>query len=225
MYNRFARIAEDALIPGICLPDPRSFNTVICSSKDLTQGIQGNCNEVVLYCGVMADGVVINPGQAAAIASGDCPTIVAYASGARVAIVAHAGLGSLIDEGLWAGKAPTRTHFSVVDAIVDAAKRHGVVKPDFLEVRVVCGIGPGRYERKDLAGKIRAVWPTCVDGQNVNMAKLITLQFERHGVLSVASDQVDTYGDQGVDGKPLWHSNRRDRNGSGRNLVLVVNPR
>lgn len=70
-----------------------------------------------------SDGVVLPSNGLFVMSAGGCPALVLTArsfAGTSICIVAHAGLASLIDEGVLAGHAP-REHASVVAAMVEAA--------------------------------------------------------------------------------------------------------
>ena len=156
----------------------------------------------------------------------DCPTIVVYDMTSRQAIVAHAGLGSLVDIAyLLYDKAPRR-HFSVVDAIVEKSKIIGFYT---MQVFVTCGIRA--YQRYDLAPVIRQHYPhtRAVIGTYVDMRLLISEQFATHDIYHVVSDFIDTFNDYKVTRfgtRYLWNSYRRGKTPAEkakRNLVLVAN--
>jgi len=193
--------------PDIFMPDPTSCNTMICHPEDLKARIQDGIGSVTLWRGVKADGVVLPYGSTGAIATADCPTIIAYCRAARMAIMAHSGMKSVTG--------------GVVRSIVQKAQEYRFTT---MGIFVTCGIAVRNYERVDIAPTLSE--RDGVIGNLVDVRKIISLKFGRYGVYGVMTDTVDTYGDLNKDRKPLWHSYRRGKTPAekaGRNLVLVVN--
>lgn len=207
LYFRFNGLAERYHFPSILMPTLTDCNAEICNPKDLAVNIQNGVGSVVLQKGVKADGVVLPHGLSGAIASADCPTIIAYCSTGKVAIMAHGGYKSVV-----AG---------VVDAIVQKTREYRFTE---MNVFLTCGIAGHNYERMDVA----PIMPEreCVVGNFVDLRKLICLKFHRHGIYDITADTIDTYGDRNGGSEHIWHSYRRGETPTEkarRNLVLVVN--
>ena len=218
LYFRLCRLGEEYHFPQLLAPSPVEFNTKICTLEDLGVRIQNGACSVTIHRGYNADGVLLRHGQVGAIPTADCPTIVAYCQTTRQAIMAHAGLGSLVDLAHLKGGQPLREHWSVVDALMQKSLDLGFLTT---QVFVTCGIK--EYQHRDLAPLLIRYYPDTriVEGSYVDLRLLIREQFAAHNIYTVTYDGIDTYHDR-FHGQFMWHSYRRDRTPE-RNLVLVLN--
>ncbi len=230
LYSQLSRLGQQYYFQDLLAPSPVHFNTTICGSSDLSTVIQNGAGSVRIFRGCQADGVVLRYGQVGAIPTADCPSIVVYCQTSRLAIIAHAGAGSLVDiDHILHGK-PARQHPSVVDAIVEKAKETGFVS---MQVFVTCGIA--RYQHSELANFLR--WTkegrrSVLKVENewfIEMKTLIADQFAfRHEVTEVWVDTIDTFHEVKEDKEYRWYSYQREKQRSEkekakRNLVLVLN--
>lgn len=212
LYFRLNELAKNHHFSSIAIPTPTDCNTRICHPDDFIVNIQNGIGSVVLRRGVRADGVVLPHGSTGAIASADCPTIMAYCPVMKIVIVAHGGCRSLIFDP------------SVVGEIVKVAKAYSFCK---IKVFFTCGISGRSYTRLDhvrfVSDKFGA---DCVIGEcGIDLKKIATRQFEKFNVNEIVADLIDTHSDTNQDGEYLWHSYRRAKpeEKTNRNFVLVIN--
>lgn len=221
-------------------PNTSAFNAQIVDANHLADELV----EGRLYRGIEADGVVLRePGQAFAVSSADCPTFVLWDSITSTVIATHAGRDSLIDPFETVGKVkpwvPSRK--SVVEqafATMPIPGLHGGNARH--KAFVACGIGPlhFRHEMRAPVGSnegnnalvkwVRLNYgDRCLSGDpttgSINLNHIIRLQCIRSGMRpeDIGYDGVDTYRDRYPDGRHMWHSHRREGDGT-RNLVLVI---
>ncbi len=224
-------------------PRPTEFNAVICDpwrdlKVEMVSGPLLPCHfcKVTIKRGCNADGVEIPKNLLGGfwLSSADCLCVVAFSPSGRL-ICAHAGRDSLFDRKKMLTGTPSRKNESVVDSIAE------LLGTEFKETKffLTCGIAPEhlvhswyhlehgatnekmikylaeRWEQSVPPGKEQEGW--------INLKGLVTSQFEEHGVSanSISTDGVDTYGDAGSDGRPLWWSHRRG-DGAKRNGILVI---
>lgn len=224
-YARLNRMAKKFDFKRVFIPSPTDCNTLIAEPENFTVGIHNGPCSLEIRRGVMADGVVLRKGHSGAIASADCPTIIAYCPVMKTAIIGHGGSKSLIDvQHVLYGK-DTRTFSSVVDAIVSKMDDNNFCCP---QVFVTCGIR--NYHWPSLATHLSSsyLYRGAVNGKtSINLIRLIADQFASHGIKSdVTTDTIDTFSDMSGYKDYKWHSHRRgttDAEKSRRNLVLVVN--
>ena len=217
----------------IYVPDPSTFNARI--ARPLKGAYEKWCEG--LYRGVLADGLSLAfSSDAFGVTSSDCPTIVLYEPTYGTVVAAHAGRDSLIDRDHVNGGVP-REYFSVVDAMMPSLHRKSLAPG--CKAFITCGIHPdhfthpvddpmhGAHNRRMIEYVVKKWGEACVpDGVQQGklwLAEIARRQLEQHGLhpANIATDAVDTYGDCGKDGKPLWHSHRRDGSRK-RNFVLVM---
>ncbi|OGG92917.1 hypothetical protein A2609_03565 [Candidatus Kaiserbacteria bacterium RIFOXYD1_FULL_47_14] len=124
-------------------PNVASSSAIIIDGGELKEQIDlGTGVRLHRNSTVPADGIFLKKGQAFVMSSAGCPVIIATASNHM--IVAHAGRDSLIDPGVLM-REPTRTHLSVVYAIVKAFG----VRPSEIEMRMLFSI-PEKAFRHDV---------------------------------------------------------------------------
>ncbi len=230
----------DAYGCRIYAPRTSDFNAQVIDARQLADELV----EGKLYRGVAADGVVLGEsGQAFALSSADCPTFVLWDSITSTVIAAHAGRDSLIDRREAAGAArpwePRRK--SVVEAAISSmplpSRRGGNAR---FKAFVACGIGPLRFGHRmqtplgsNEGNNALVKWvrlnygDICLTGDptdgRINLNHIIRTQCVRLGLRpeDIGYDGVDTYRDRYPDGRHIWHSHRREGDGT-RNLVLVI---
>lgn len=216
LYFRLNQISEEIGFKELYAPLATSCNGLIVLPRDFTQDNSYNLG-VNVKRGVEADGTVILQGAAGAIASADCPTIIAHCHVVRLTIIAHGGAKSLI------GATRPFTEFkmpSVVQEVVSKMEQLGFRYP---QVFVTCGIR--HYEWPELAQYCQKNWPDAVlDEKAVDLRILIARQFTTYSnINNVMIDTHDTLTETDSNsGDYRWYSYRRDKS-PGRNLVLVVN--
>jgi hypothetical protein len=185
-FFRLNGLAERFHFLDVLMPVPTDCNAVICCPQDLTTRIQDGVGSVILHRGINADGVILPVGSTGAIASADCPTIIARSS-VGVAIIAHGGMKSILN--------------GVVNAIVRKAEEYNFTR---MKIFITCGIAGYNFQRSDVASGLPR---ECVIGNDgVDLKKLIVTKFREHNIHDVFVDTVDTYGDTDGRGNPLWHS-------------------
>ncbi len=220
LYFRLSRLSGMFGFDKIYIPTPTECNTMIASPSDFVENINSGPRSLQVMRGVKADGMVLQSGSTGAIASADCPTIVAYCSVAKTVIVGHGGSRSLIDVHHVLDHKPPREHGSVVDVMVSTMASHGFRSP---QIFVTCGIRG--YMWPHLAAHIGPKYSKSAHGCIIDLKMLIAEQFAVHGINEVTMDTIDTKQDFEA-GCYTWHSHRRgetETEKAARNLVLIVN--
>ena len=218
-FYPIARAAYDLGIRELFVPDPHTFTRDIVDKEsfsyvDIVGGVR-------IRHGAIADGVMLDPGMAVAMVTGDCPTITLIAR--HLVGVIHGGLASLLPQ-------PFRLGDSVVDRMMKLVPKewHGEAK-----VLVSCHIGPEHFvypmnhlefgkinqERRDfILHEYSRFAPAILPdprANHINIFQLIAAQFWGYGIRKIQDDGIDTAaGDSG-----FWSHTRGD---SGRNCVIVV---
>jgi copper oxidase (laccase) domain-containing protein len=222
------------------IPNVAPANSLVVSSRsDWFKPVA--FGDVVLFDSVEADGVILERGDSFALATGDCPTIVAYAEKAGFAVAAHAGrqslLGSFVDR---PGQAPLSGKFlkdSLVAGIVQCfVDRRVSCDPREIDVFVTLGIGAAAFDHlldhpvygaaneRMLRFVRREYGKRCIKDDargTLSLRDVIEVQFHQCGVppKNLVFDGFDTAMDREADGSFRWWSNRRGE--TGRNLVFV----
>lgn len=222
---RLNQLAERYNFPEVLVPTPTDCNCEICHLADFTARIQTEVGQVVLRRGARADGVVLSRQSAGAIASADCPTIVAYCHMVRTVIIAHGGCKSVIDHDHVLRGNPPRKNKSIVNSLMEVAvKKYGF---HYTQVFITCGISGEYYTFPELAlHVIKEFGADCIHGTSgIDLKKIIAKQFLKDYGIHCVADLADTFTDKQPDGY-TWHSYRRGKTPAEkaqRNLVLVVN--
>lgn len=225
LFFRLRELAEKFRFPTVFIPSPTMCNTEICFQKDFTNEIRDGVVDPTLWRGSVADGVVLSKGMAGAIASADCPTIVAYCHMAKTVIIAHGGCKSVIDhEHVLRGNNP-RKNKSVVNSLMEVAVNKCGFR--YTQVFITCGISGEHYPFPELGlHVIKEFGNDCIYGTSgVDLKKIIAKQFLKDYGIQCTMDFVDTVADRQSNGY-TWHSYRRGKTPTEkaqRNLVLVVN--
>lgn len=222
LYFRLGQLSAKFGFKEVFVPKPTDCNTVISNRSDFPISIHNGAGSLIIRRGVRSDGMILFPCSVGAIASADCPTIIAFCPTMQIAIVGHGGSKSLVDVRYIFEGQPPRKYPSVVDAIVAKTRECG-----FCTTRVFVTCGIRKYFWPKLASHLShtEVGQRSVAGDIVDLKVLIADQFTAHGVSGVVTDIVDTYDDKDK-GNHQWHSYRRGQTAiekAGRNLILVVN--
>ncbi len=218
-------------INTLLLPNPTESNACILK---LGESIPSDrITDMSVHADMYADGAVIDKGEAFAITSADCPTIVVYGrdkAGKLFVCAAHASRESLLDRESILHGYKFRADFSVVYSALNRLYEYGVCV-DSVHMHIYCGIrsgfthpqsGGNRYSlyNRNLINYCNSLSSNIVldeDSGEIDLYALIRAQAVDMGVpeQSVIFDDMDTYTDS------LWASNRRDPGTSKRNLVIV----
>lgn len=210
-------------------PNPGMFNGRVVELEELKEAWIPR----VLYRGTLADGAVLrHPDQAFAVASADCPTAVLYRPDTGAVVAAHAGRDSL-----WQNESNGRRHLITgmlnrLDAFDERVRGFiacGICPSHFLHSPRDPVHGERNRQMLEAFASYALSFPSRAVGASsghLRLAEAIREQLYCFGVPldNVGYDGSCTYGDQGPDGEPLWHSHRRDHGGK-RNLVLVIRRR
>jgi copper oxidase (laccase) domain-containing protein len=227
IYERIARVVRKYSARVVYCPYADFSARVISPHEFIQKGKRSLLESVSVWNSVHADGVQIRPQEAFFIASGDCPTIVAFDSGGDKLVATHAGRDCLFDRQFIETGKSSRGVPSVVDAIV------GRLGASNISVAILCGIGAdsfrhpwshpkyGKFNRKMVEYLFSLYGSKCVSGSLeegcLNLPEIIRAQFVSAGVSSrqIHCDEIDTYSDRESD-EPLWWSSVRgdkERNG------------
>lgn len=234
IVGRLRGLLDRHRISRLYLPSPKQFNAKLARSDELTvRWMDG-----LLFRGAYAEGVTLEKiGEAVAIASSDCPTLVARNGSSLLALAAHAGRESLYDHAALFDSAKPRRHESVVDAVMEALVPAGGNVRD-VQAFVACGISaalflhPQGFEKNGLRNQVmvrhlRDRWgEACASADTlgrIDLREIIVSQFAAKGVprCNISGDQACTADDMPAKGAYRWHSHRRDKDG-GRNLVIAI---
>lgn len=220
LYHRYNHISERHRLLDMFLPAPTDFNTQICDRRGFNVSIHNGVGSVRLWKGARVDGVIMPNIRhlGCGMPTADCPTILAYCQTKNTSIVAHAGLRSIIDvDRIFSGVVSPR-HFSVVDSIAESFGEH----LSKVKVFITCGISGDSYRYPELTQFVTERFGSdCVLGESIDLKKVITRQFQAHGVTHILTDTINTFSDRTPSGEFMWHSYRRDRTPK-RNLILVT---
>lgn len=226
-------------VKNIFAPSCKKFNAEIIHTEKLRHKTRLRGGQM-FHRGYFADGVILTAkGDAFFISSADCPTIVAI--GKNIAIIAHAGLGCLIDKDKIYNNKPSRKHESVVDSVMEKfiKTRENI---DEIQIFITCGIKGANYsypsyhpqygnKNKILINYLLRKYSYSLLGDYSNglisLDNLIKNQFVLYGVWpkNVILDNIDTYDDKNSSGEYIWHSCARGRTPEEkkrRNGVLVI---
>ena len=227
----------------IYAPKTSAFNAQIVEARELADALV----EDRFFRGVEADGVILRePRQAFAVSSADCPTFVLWDSITSTVVATHAGRDSLIPPRLVTGayRRWDRGPRSAIQNAISAMPMSGLHGGNSrFGSFVTCGIGPTHFEHpmrnphgankgnNALVKWIRITYgDDCLRGDPahgmVNLNHIIRRQCIQKGMYPerIGYDGVDTFADRYPDGGHMWHSHRRNGDGT-RNLVLVVRRR
>lgn len=222
--------------PNLRVLAPRpAFNAQVCRPRDLTTAWIPN----LFYRGVDADAVVLErSGQAYALASADCAMVLIRNPATGEVAACHAGRDSLLDKQYVLNpKGHPRSFESIVDAACMSLSSNEQDWYDF-QAHVGMAIGPDHFahpwnhptygdSNRRLIEHLSNCWGESVvkggvDLGKIDLVELIRLQLIMLGFSesNISFDGVDTFADEGEDGQPIWHSNRRDK--TTRNLVVAL---
>lgn len=227
-------LLKERKIKNVYLPKTSTFCGTLDSSNNFS--LKSTVSGIKVMNGLCTEGLVVPKGSAVVLYSADCPTIFYHDLKNELLIVAHAGLGSLIDKDkIIKGKA-TRLNESVIDELMNLAKEK---ETNNHEIFILCGIGESsfKYDINDpIYGeankKIFAYLNNHYGTQavpfgsqkgNISLLGIIEGQFDSYGIntLKIRNDGIDTYSD------PRFWSHFQEvqlgRKGLERNAILIVN--
>jgi copper oxidase (laccase) domain-containing protein len=213
------------------MPIPTRANAFIASPSIFTSEVMKD--GITVMGKTYADGTFVPKGDAFAITSADCPTIVAWNSQKTHLAWAHAARDSLFDRASLVEGVSSREHFSVVHSLLDAFRGQGFL-PEHVHVHVVCGIRTGFYHsRQNLmhGAYNKALLKMCEQYEGAIMddaldeidlyAVIRGQAIERHvPEANISVDSIDTFADTDGEGHHLWASARCPTRKNYRNLVL-----
>ncbi|PCH91480.1 hypothetical protein COB18_03880 [Candidatus Kaiserbacteria bacterium] len=221
--------AAPAGVSRIWMPIPSHSNAEI--AKRGTFSIEFERGGIPIMGKICGDGVQLFPGEAFAITSADCPTVVMYDRDKTQTVCFHASRESLIDKKYLLNQKPRRTPFSVVESALQVFTTNGIDCRD-IRIHIFCGIRSGFIHppndpNHSKYNKALISWcknyGAVLDAQlgEIDLYAVIRAQAIERGVLdaNIAYDGIDTH-EATHDGKFCWASNRRDLIKT-RNLVLV----
>lgn len=226
LYYRLSFLSEVYRFSKIAVPIPSDCNTEVHSLIDFPVSIQNGAGSLTVMRGLRADGIILQKGLTGAIASADCPTIIAYCPVGKTTIVAHGGSKSLIHiNHILNPNITPREPRSVVDQVVSKTQFCGFCQ---VKIFITCGISGQNYSYPELVPFVKNTFgDNCVANDGIDLKKIIAMQFAKYNITDVMVDCIDTYDDVDGVGDFVWHSYRRGWSKSeekrGRNLVLVVN--
>lgn len=232
-YLKLAPILLERGIKTVYIPDASTFNGSISSPFDFCD--EGAICGMKIFSGCKTEGLVIPKDSAALITTADCPTVVYHDISDDFLVVAHAGLGSVIDLKKVVTGEKSREMESVVDDLSDF-----IITDNEYEIFIVCGISYNSYffdpdspvwgekNKRILAYLTNEYGSNTVPIKSkggISIQAIIKHQFIRYGidVEKITCDGVDTYTDS-----RFWSHRRTSQvkeEGSGRNGILVVHKR
>ena len=222
-----ARIIETLGQSTIAIPQVYTFSANTGSYDDFPTHYQ--IENVKILTGLHTDAVILKPGQAAGIVTGDCPTIVIENTKTGEVAAAHGVRNSNIDRKNIDTGIPSRPYEGVVASVLDYTKW----RPEDLHVFVCAGIAPEHFEhpwsdptygepnRAMVKWIIEKYGEQCVFGNpedgRIDLFALIKSQCVQFGIDAehIQHDTLDTYSDE-----RLWSHRNRNKS-DGRNIVIV----
>lgn len=246
LAHRIAGIALAHETKVILAPCAQKSNGVICQRSDLATKISVQAMigmvpiNVSVERGFDADGTIIGPREAFYVSTGDCLVGVMTDKGSRRTVAFHASRESLLPR-QWLD--PDQhdggsRKMSVIENALNQLKPEGEVAAFFcnginsthfghswddpvhgVRNQSLCEFVSARYGT-------RCIEQTTLDDireGKLSLHELARNQCEDSGIKpgNIGSDSIDTFGDTGPDGKPIWWSYRRG-DGRQRNGVLVI---
>jgi len=106
-------------ISKIYFPNISSFTGEICDEDDFNQSFKIPKYGLEVFYHKKTEGLVIPKNSAAFLCTADCPVIICKDKVDDLLIVAHAGLGSVVDKTMILNGHRSRFYKSVVDSIID----------------------------------------------------------------------------------------------------------
>ena len=248
-YWHIDEIARDAGLksPRVLYAPSPTFDAKIASAKEFEgKGIQYTNPEwrdqndqfnVILGRGVKADGCDVPKGSAFWLSSADCPTLI-ITDGEKV-VCAHCGYKSLVDrETLWCIRGTSiRSHFSVVDAVLEQFADIDISRRVNLRAFVTLGIGPHWSEASETELEKLVFYEglACenpresyrIGRKKLNIVELVRCQCLNRGIGNVRTDNNDTFTNKDENENFLWWSYERAMKQSPadklkRNGVMVI---
>lgn len=182
--------------------------------------------EMAIFKRERADGSLVEPGEACAYASGDCPTVALHDPLTKKTVVLHASRKTLLDEGI-VKKALAHFSMSMIHRMV-ATISLGIDPNNFLHSWQDPKYGRSNEERTLKLMREYGEESVSEDEMlgGINLHYIVALQLIRAGLepTNIFSDTIDTFSDP-----KYWSQRASTTDGSpkygeeGRNLVLIAN--
>jgi copper oxidase (laccase) domain-containing protein len=227
-------ILKERKIKDVYIPHTSTFCGTLSNSNNFS--LKSTVNGIRVMNGLYTEGLVVPKGSAVVLYSADCPTIIYHDLKNGLLIVAHAGLGSLIDKQKIIIDVASRPNESVIDELMSLAKEK---ETNNYEIFVLCGIGESSFKYDindpvygDTNKKIFAYLNNHYGTQavpfgskkgNISLLGIIEGQLDSYGIntIKIQNDGIDTYSD------PRFWSHFRNvqigQKGLERNAILIVN--
>ena len=227
----FLKLLRENEVEKLYIPTANTFTGRVCLSNAFEN--EFHTHGIKIMTGCEADGFDVPSGSAVLIPTADCPTIVYHDISNDFVVVAHAGLGSVVD----LQKIMTGEHSRLYDGVVDEIVKHTERSKDF-NILILCGISHESFvyspddpiygkKNKRLLHYLMAVYgegvvPSGSDHGGISIPELIEEKFRQHGISSsrIYTDKTDTYSNE-----DFWSHSRYVKNDlgyCGRNAVLVL---
>ena len=215
------------------MPRPTKANGRFVTPPEF--GIECTRHGVAVMGACDADGAFVPKGDAFAITSADCPTVVLWDANSTHVCCLHAARESLLDRALVEHNVPSRDYFSVVHDALFALRGQGIQLHD-VRMHVFCGVRKGfRHPRnhpthgaynKKLLAWCEENYAGSVTGEHkdeIDLYAVACAQAVEYGVphTHVYFDTIDTFRDTTRDGLYQWASALDPTRRHKRNLVLV----
>jgi len=218
-------------IERLYIPNISGFTGVVCEAYQFDH--HSNIGNLKIYNHAQTEGLVIPKKSATLLCTADCPTIIYHDFSNDILIVAHAGLGSVIDRKKALTGSPSRFHESVIDDIMKHTE-----ETDNYEILIVGGIRPdhfrysvnnavyGNHNYKFLTYLLNDYGscsvPFGIDHGGISVQGIIKKQLVDWYEIDpgkIRCDNIDTYSDPN-----LWSHVESVKTGGqdGRNGILVL---
>jgi copper oxidase (laccase) domain-containing protein len=237
-HTQVIELLRKEKISKIFFPNISSFTGEICEEDDFGRSSKVEKFGFEIFQGKKTEGLVLPKNSAVFLCTADCPVIICQDRTEDLLIVAHAGLGSIIDKSLILHDHKSRLVESVVDDIMDYLDEEDY-EARYLEVHIIGGISHESFvyspddqvfgeDNKKLLKFIidkygSDVVPLGSSHGGISIPNMIKQQLLKWGVRSyeISIDEIDTYTDS-----RFWSHAEFVKNGSvgidGRNGILVI---
>lgn len=244
LRSALPQVAADYGTQDFFAPWPK-FGTHCCTTNQLRIQIpfEHEGKRAKLWRGAAADIIILGPGQTFAISVGGCP--IAWMLDTRKPdrlLVAHAGLGCLIDKEAVLRGSSSRLHRSVVNRmweslnIRDADALHIIAGYAFpinpLMYKHEWDFEPTGDDNKRICEHLAANFGhECIVGWKreeerrmgrIDLGNLIRAQYLKFGIPLTNIKRIDAPDGVCPDGHPLWYVTRGPHGKDPRNLVIVT---
>lgn len=228
-YEKLIPLLLKEGVEKVYVPSASAFTGELSDPSDFHEEL--DIGGIKFLNGCKTEGLVIPLNSAIILRTADCPTIVYHDIQNDILIVAHAGLGSVVDlKRILTGVSP-RHDESVVDNMIRYTE-----DTEDREVHIVCGISyenfiyslsDPTYKENNLKIlsallKYNNAIPLGIDHGGISIHGIIMDQFISHGITidEINLDYVDTFSNPA-----LWSHRQmvvNEEKDYGRNAVLVI---